>query len=198
MDRAGVPPRFQQAHLETNCQRFGKEPGKRRALEAAAHLAEHGALEQRDRRRFCLLLSGDYGTGKTWLASACFTQLLFKKKQGLWRKFYSFIRDVQSCYSPAAERSVDQVLSEYQKAPILLLDDVGDLERDVETEDRRRLLYEVLDYRSDYLLPTILTTNLSGEALREQFGERTMQRVLEMCALVGMDGANLRLADLTD
>lgn len=110
----------------------------------------------------------------------------------MWRKFYDFVREVQSTYSEAAEETVRRVLTRYQSTPLLLLDDVGDLTIDQQTDDRRRLLYEVLDKRNDNMLPTILTSNLSPAQFREQFGERTLERVLEMAALFNMNGRNYR------
>lgn len=193
LDRAGIPPRYQRAHLETNCAGFADMPEKRRAHTAALDLVTYGSIMSRDAQRFCVLLTGPYGTGKTWLATATFKALMRKNGgAGLWRKFYGFVREVQGAYRRGSTESADDVLSRFQKTPVLFLDDVGDLDAPGETEDRRRLLYEVLDYRNDYLLPTILTTNLTGDAIAAQFGERTMQRVLEMCAMVGMDGKDYR------
>lgn len=62
----------------------------------------------------------------------------------------------------------------------------------MQSDDRRRLVYEVLDARNDQLKPTIITTNLTDGELAEQFGERTFQRIMEMCAMVEMQGVNLR------
>lgn len=195
MRRTGIPKRFQRAHLST-CERYADEPGKQRALELATEFARERRLVQRDRTRFCLLLSGDFGTGKTWLGTAVFQELIWSgNRQGLWRKFHSFIREVQGTYSAAARRSVDEVLGAFQKTPVLMLDDVGDLTQKVQTDDRRRLLYEVIDARNDQLLPTIITTNLDEQQLTQQFGARTFERLLEMAALVGMTGKNLRIED---
>lgn len=178
--------------MET-CDRYAEEDGKAKALELARTFAAERGVEQRGRERFCLLLSGGFGGGKTWLASAIFRELVAGTRQaGLWRKFYQLIREIQGTYSPAARQSVDQVLGRFQKVPVLLLDDVGDLTKSEQSEDRRRLLYEILDVRNDHLLPTIITTNLGSEQLASQFGARTFERILEMAALAGFEGKNLR------
>lgn len=192
MASSGIPPRFQEAHLSTNCEQYAHDTGKEKALAAAQRLAKEGLIRQRGRERFCLLLSGPYGTGKTWLATAAFKELLYRQKSGLWQKYYAFIRSVQASYGASSDTTTEAVLGRYRRTPVLLLDDVGDLTVEQETRDRRNLLYEMLDYRNDHLLPTLITTNLGAEELRDQFGERTMQRILEMCALIGMDGQNLR------
>lgn len=143
---------------------------------------------------------GDHGTGKTWLATATFKHLLWHStgKSAIWTKFYDFIREVQSTYSPAAQTTVKRVLGRYQHTPILLLDDVGDLTVEEQTEDRRRLLYEVLDKRNDEMLPTLLTSNLSPKKFQEQFGERTLERVIEMAAMYRMEGRNFRQNPISD
>lgn len=169
--------------------------GKASAYQCATAYAKTGRVTQRGRTRFALVLSGSVGRGKTWLGSAVFVELLWNQKQaraGRWAKFYQFVREVQACYTPAAKESSDTVLARYQTTPLLMLDDVGDMDRDRETDDRVRLLYEVLDYRNDNLLPTIITTNLSPKELSDQFGQRTWERIYEMSALCEMAGDNMR------
>ena len=194
MNRAGISPRHKQAHMDS-CLSLKTMQGKKIALSYAERFAQNAKVLQRGRDRFTLLLCGGLGTGKTWLATAAFKDILWREKNGMWRKFYKFVREVQSCYNAGAKYTADEIISRYQRTPLLLLDDVGDMEITTETEDRKRLLYEVLDSRSDYLLPTIITTNLGPAELENQFGERTFQRILEMSALVEMSGENFRLQE---
>jgi len=193
MDRAEIPPRFQLAHLLRNCGTWSEDPNRADAYAVALTFADLGYVEDRSRERYALFLTGEYGRGKTWLASAVFKNLLARHTSGMWRMFHWFIREVQSTYHSSAKQSSDAIIRAYQKTPLLLLDDVGDLERGSrETEDRTRLLYEVLDYRNNYLLPTIITTNLNPNEMEAQFGARTFQRILEMSAFAVMAGDNLR------
>ena len=193
IERAGVPPSFRDAHVY-DLRQIREDDAKRAAVDVMRQYAEDGYIERNGYRQWCILLSGSFGTGKTHAATAVFLDRLWRsrRKQGMWRKYTEFVREVQATYSRAAERSVQQVLASYQKTPLLLLDDVGDLTIDQETEDRRRLVYEVIDYRNDWMLPTILTTNLSASALQEQFGERTWERLSFMATLLRLEGANLR------
>lgn len=206
-----IPPIPREASLETNCQVFANDPEKRRAYELATEFAKQRSVVQHEHKHFGIIFIGEFGRGKTWLATATWKQIVKDMAReackGLtyqgeelrtqamkprWAKFYDFIQDVQDCYHPTSKHPVSAVLSWYQHAPLLLLDDVGDLDQGAERDDRRRRLYEVIDYRNDHGLPTILTTNLSLKALGEQFGERTVQRVFEMCAKVEMSGRNFR------
>lgn len=198
MGRVGIPARHRKAYWDT-CEAYEGDPDKQTAYEAALAFAGRdgttpGRIDDRGVERFAIVLMGDYGTGKTWLATAAFKHLLWNRdqKSAIWSKFYDFIREVQSTYSAAAETTVRKVLGRYQNTPILLLDDVGDLTIEEQTQDRRRLLYEVLDKRNDKMLPTIMTSNLSPSRFKEQFGERTLERVIEMAAMYRMEGRNYR------
>ena len=217
---AALPPVVRPVRWDESVAYFADRPGKTDAVAAACEMVAEGHVSQRGRPRFCLCLTGDYGTGKTFLGTATYKQLVRRHlverlapafdaptsdaerrrateraphvPRPEWVKFYDFVRSVQAAYHRTSEVSVADVLRRYQTAPVLMLDDVGDLDVEVESEDRRRLLYEVLDHRNDHRRPTVLTTNLSLGEFAAQFGGRTVQRVVEMAALVEMRGANLR------
>ena len=163
-----------------------------------AYVNAHGTIMQRDQARHSIFLSGSFGSGKTTLGVAALKALCWARVETgrgdaapTFEKFYTFTRCVQAGYS---DGTASATLQGIQRAPLLMLDDVGDLERSrTETDDKRALLYEVLDYRSDHFLPTILTTNLSADGLSEAFGARTFERILEMSALIELGGENLRL-----
>lgn len=176
-----------------NCAVWSDDPGRREAYAAAYAFGIDGRVDSRGAYRFALFITGEFSRGKTWLATAAFVNLLIHHKIGMWRTFHGFIREVQATYKSGATVSADEAIGAYQRTPVLLLDDVGDLQRrKEETEDRIRLLHEVIDYRNSHMTPTIITTNLLPEDMRVQFGDRTFQRVLEMSAFVEMAGANLR------
>lgn len=193
MQRAGIPPAFTSAHMR-DLEAVEGDKENAVAVEVMRDYAAEGKVDTDGYDQYCLLLAGGFGTGKTYAATAAFKARLWRStnKSALWRKYPAFIREVQSTYSAAAERTVQQVLASYQRTPLLLLDDIGDLTIGSETEDRRRLVYEVIDYRNDHFLPTIITTNLSGRQLQEQFGQRTWERLRFMCCMLSMDGTNLR------
>lgn len=196
----GVWPRYRGALL-SKMERVENDPNKRGAVEAARAFAAEGSAEDRGRERFALCLCGGYGTGKTYLATATWKQLVWAlsqrspaaARQCLWTTLNELARAIQDCYHAQAEERTTHVIRRYQSAPVLLLDEIGDLDAQQETEDRRRLLFEVLDYRAGHLLPTLLTTNLTLSQIREQFGGRAAQRVLEMAVTVEMGGRNLRM-----
>jgi len=200
---AAVPPRQRPATLAQALGVYQADADKAAAAAAAETFAREGSVVERGAERCALLLTGAFGVGKTWLATAVFKQLVWNDVAAevpggparyVWAVFDDFVRDVQDTYSAASERTSEAALARYRDAAVLLLDDVGDLDAPgAESDDRRRLLYSVLNHRSNWLLPTLLTSNLAPNDLQNAFGGRSVQRVVEMCALVGMGGANLRL-----
>ena len=49
-----------------------------------------------------------------------------------------------------------------------------------------------MSYRYERMLPTIVTTNLSGKAIREKYGDRLADRFNEMMQVVTMPDINFR------
>jgi DNA replication protein DnaC len=180
---------------------------KSAAVDAAeTFVANQGRIKHRARLRTSLVFGGDYGVGKTVLATATYKAILWQldhpedtdpSLNATWAKWHSVISEVQSTYSPGAETDRARVLGKYQSADVLLLDDVGDLDKDMQSDDRRRILYEIIDVRNDWLRPTIITSNVvSISKLKKQFGERTFERLREMSAFYLMGGENLRDTDI--
>ena len=194
--RATIPPRYQAYTLSQMRQHF-TDPSKIAGVDACRELAKRGAVMDRGADRYCLMLAGGFGTGKTTLATAAIKELAWERtKLGeevdmRWLKFYDFVRSVQSGYG---DGTADEIMRSVQRCSVLLLDDVGDLERGAETDNKRDLLYQVVDFRNDYLLPTVFTSNLLPADLATQFGQRTFERIMEMCAFVEVGGQNLRMS----
>jgi len=201
LNLSNIPPRYRPAELGSNCKRYESMDGKAIALELALELAATGFIAEERSNKHALFLCGFFGVGKTWLATAILKWYVWyhldefsKNNLPAWTKFHAMIREVQACYSPAATQDTLSVIRKYQKAPFLVIDDVGDMEAGGETEDRRRILYEVIDYRNDYQLPTTLTSNLDPDQMTGHFGARSMQRIIELCSFEQMGGENLREA----
>ncbi len=80
-------------------------------------------------------------------------------------------------------------------AELLILDDLG-AETDAETtEFVRRELVELLEYRLEQRLRTIITTNLRSGMIEDRFGPRLMSRLVDRATalrFVGDDRRNLR------
>lgn len=204
LDAAGIFPRFKDARI-SDCEWMEAEPEKRKALQHARELSTPDSegefyIEKGESQYRSILFSGSFGTGKTYLATGTLKRMLWHSFESdpsrmhgaLWSRFLEYVNQVQSTYSPQAEETSRQVIQRYKSAELLLLDDVGHFEKGAETHDRRELFEQVVDYRNDHFRNTIITTNLSPEQIREQFGDRALERLKEMAFFVRLEGTNLR------
>lgn len=177
-------------------------------LVVAAAMDEHGdkagvadriaaALDPALAPRAWIYLHGPFGTGKTVAATALFKHLLWTGasglpggyKSGLWRKWYSAVREVQAGYS---DGTADAKLRALQTAPLLLIDDLGDVGRAGVTDDQRRLLYEIIDARADSGAQTLITSNLTVAEMAADFGPRTAERIDYLSVVAELAGHNYR------
>jgi DNA replication protein DnaC len=165
--------------------------GKGKAIEAAYDWAHgHGAP--------FIVLSGRPGVGKTCLASAAFLTRTGEAVHGLPIE-YNAMMDVYLGMIDASGDNVALAVRAASRVPVLLLDDLGNtFVSGAETPGRQRWLFEVINYRYNQGMPSIVTTNLSADGLYRQFDEKLIDRLLERAAFVVMEGASLRFvqADL--
>lgn len=78
----------------------------------------------------------------------------------------------------------------YSKVDLLVLDDLG---AEKLTDWSLEKLYQIINYRYEYLLPTIFTSNLSLGELANQIGDRIPSRIEEMCVIKRMKEIDYRL-----
>lgn len=73
---------------------------------------------------------------------------------------------------------------------LLILDDFGSNKANDFTSD---LLFLLVDYRYSYQLPTIFTSNFSFKDLSaNNYDERMIDRIIEMCTMIEIDGKDKR------
>ena len=133
---------------------------------------------------FGLLLWGDVGTGKSYLA-ACIANALIEKEVSV--RMLNFGQILNTGFDEKA-----RILGVLSKYDLLILDDFG-MER--RTEYAQEIVFQVIDTRYQSRKPMIVTTNLSLQTLKSPADleeERIYSRILEACIPVHFDGENLR------
>jgi len=189
---AGIPAHFRDLTIDSMIERAGHDAGKVAAIDAVIQFKNSGRVTDPNTKRLKLgvVLSGSFGCGKTGLLTPLLRHVVSEGKSGLWAEVYELIMAIQQGYSDGDSSAK---LLAAQQADVVLLDDLGDADRSrEETEDRRRIVYQIINYRHNNALPMLITTNCNGAQLAKQFGGRTIERIFESCAWINMAGKNLR------
>jgi len=107
-----------------------------------------------------LLFMGITGCGKTHLASAIVNYRYQAQNPALFVVVPDFLDHLRSTFSPESKVSYDQIFEKVKKAPLLVLDDFGEQSS---TPWAREKLYQVINYRYNARLATVITTSYSLE-----------------------------------
>lgn len=132
-----------------------------------------------------ILFTGDVGAGKTFLSGAIANFLLKHKVNVLFLVVPDFLDELRATYHRGTSgegESQDDVslLRGVREVDVLILDDLGVHNYTPWTCNK---LYSLLNFRLNYQLPVIITTNLTLGQLEEFLGERTTSRIIQMCRI---------------
>lgn len=190
---SGIPENFRSFTIDSLAARVGNDPGKAQAIAAARLFSEQGFVEDPASKRYKtgLIFSGACGMAKTGLLTPVLNSFIARGKSALWIEVYDLISEIQDGYSTGES---NKRLEAARTADVILLDDLGDADREAtETDDRRRIIFQIINHRYNGGLPTLITTNLNGKQLTHQFGARVFERIIESCLWVKVAGKNLRM-----
>ena len=113
-----------------------------------------------------LVFRGDNGCGKTHLAAAIVNYRYKVKQPALFIVIADFLDHLRSTFSPDSEVSYDQLFESVKNAPLLILDDFG---KQSSTSWAQEKLFQVINYRYNAKLPTVITTNLEEDEMDDSF-----------------------------
>ena len=126
-------------------------PEKRENLEEAFRLAFSFAKSPEG----WLVFQGVNGCGKTHLAAAIANYRYQANQPALFVVVPDFLDHLRSTFSPESKVSYDQLFERVKTAPLLILDDFGE---QTTTPWAQEKLYQVINYRYNARLPTVITT----------------------------------------
>jgi DNA replication protein DnaC len=101
-----------------------------------------------------LVLLGIHGCGKTHLAAAISNTMLKAGRPVFFAVVPELLDHLRSTFSPESKVTYDRVFEAVKTAPLLILDDLG---TESGTSWAQEKLYQILNYRYNSRLPTVIT-----------------------------------------
>ena len=135
-----------------------------------------------------LLLWGDVGTGKSFIAGCIANALLDKGVPVIMTNFARLLNKLTDMYAGDRNAYIDS----FKRYPLMIIDDLG-VERN--SEFAREQVFGVIDSRYRSELPMIVTTNLTLEELQhpeDLSRSRIYDRILERCLPIRVNDQNIR------
>jgi DNA replication protein DnaC len=208
---AHIPARYEHCILADFATDF---TGAHRSL-AAARLAAGRFVEEYPLEKTGLLFTGTIGTGKTHLAVGIIQELV--RSKGVPCRFCDYrelLKEIQNSYNPSVQATELEILRPVFEAEVLVLDELGAVKP---TEWVWDTVSHILNSRYNEKKTTIITTNFPNlppgdpavrdgrvsaaesarqaarhETLGDRITERMRSRLLEMCRMVQLEGADFR------
>jgi len=165
-----------------------KQENLRRAYDAARAYAENPSG--------WLLLKGGYGCGKTHLAAAIANTCIERGRPALFITVPDLLDHLRAAFSPTSFVGYDERFDEVRTAPVLILDDLG---TESPTPWAQEKLFQILNYRYNARLPTVITTNHEPEEIALRIRSRLVDPDLtRIVAILARDFRAAGDADQSD
>lgn len=146
-----------------------------------------------DSHKFGLLLAGTCGNGKTTTMRAVQSVVKLLNNTYYNRSGQRIGNRLLEAKEITQLSDKDGQLTVYKTVPVLFLDDLGREPTEVlKYGNVSSPITELLEYRYNQRLTTIVTTNLEPSEVRQKYGDRIADRFNEMFALVSYTGVSYR------
>lgn len=134
-----------------------------------------------------ILLKGGFGAGKTHLAAAIANYRLQLGQPALFIVVPDLLDYLRATYAPSSAVTYDERFESLRGAPLLLLDDFG---AHSATPWAQEKLYQLLNYRYNAQLPTVITTNQELEEIDLRLRSRLAD--VTLCQIVHINAPDFR------
>jgi DNA replication protein DnaC len=140
-----------------------------------------------------LLLTGQYGIGKSHIGAAACKTAMTKGLSALFIDVPTLLTEIKSTFNKNATHTEKDVLKWIKEVDLLVLDDIGSTSGsldDTASKFEAEKLFQITNSRQGKA--TIYTTNMTGEQLKNHVGDRVFSRILNKTVPVTVDGRNRR------
>jgi DNA replication protein DnaC len=125
-----------------------------------------------------LILQGGYGCGKTHLAAAIARQREVAGDTVLFSIVPDLLDHLRAAFAPTSEITYDALFDRIREAGLLVLDDLGSENATAWATEK---LFQIINYRYNYRLPTVITTNVRllshmDDRIRSRLGDLGLVR----------------------
>jgi len=161
-------------------------PGEeQKSLEKAFHAAQVYA----EAPRGWLVLMGTYATGKTHLAASIGNYRFGLGEEPMFVVVPDLLDHLRATFSPTSSVSYDRLFDHVRTASLLILDDLGTQSA---TPWAREKLYQLINYRYNAELPTVITTSSPLDEIDPRVRSRMLDR--RMCEIYVLNVPSYRAA----
>lgn len=137
-----------------------------------------------------LFLTGQTGTGKTYLSN-CIARAVTEKCHSV---FYTNAADLFDLFSEkhfgGGDEAVAGRIEEVYRCELLIIDDLGSEMGGSFTNSR---LFMIINHRLSARLSTIISSNLSLNQIRNNYGDRVVSRLMGNYTVIPFYGTDVRL-----
>lgn len=138
-----------------------------------------------------VFISGGIGVGKTVLMASLIKKYIREDKRIKWISYPEFIMDLQSLFRKDSEETPFDVAHNVASFHgILAIDDIG---AEKLTDYVRQITYYIINYREQYKLITLITSNFSLADIDKLIDSRISSRIVGMCKCVKLKGKDRRV-----
>ncbi|HLZ25154.1 MAG TPA: ATP-binding protein [Ktedonobacterales bacterium] len=120
-----------------------------------------------------LVLMGGTGVGKTHLAAAIAHERLEARSSVFFAVVPDLLDHLRAAFAPSAEMPYNEMFETVREVEMLILDDLGS---ENSTAWATEKLFQIINYRYNYRMPTVITTN---SRLFEHMDERIASRLAD-------------------
>jgi DNA replication protein DnaC len=123
-----------------------------------------------------LVFMGETGCGKTHLAAAIVNYRYEVGKPALFVVVPDFLDHLRSAFNPDSKVSYDELFESVKTAPLLVLDDFGEQSTNPWVKEK---LYQLINFRYNSRLPTVITTRLSLDEIMSEVDGSISSRLVD-------------------